>query len=197
MHVQVVTLDRGMMGEQEYISFAHEVAPRIAAVPGLLAAVWLDGAETGTYGGVFFWEDHSSMERFTDSRLFADTFGLFGEVLIAHADVLENVTMQTQPTLQIVPASGPGTVSQLAPSRGEGAEAGRLTRRKAITAKKSAGSKRAPAGARATAGKATSVRELAGKPKPASRKAAPAKAKPAATTRKAAGGGKPKTRAKR
>lgn len=184
MHVQVLTYDRGMMGEQEYIDFAHEIAPRVATVPGLLAAVWFDGAETGSYGGLFFWDDHPSMERFTESPLFQDAFvEQFGDVFSTHADVLENVTRVTQPFLEIVPTAGAGEM-QAAPALAEAAS------RPALGAKKKPAKRKASSAGTATRGtatrrtattrtaagrtakKATSVRGLAGKPKPASRKSA-------------------------
>lgn len=105
MHIQLVTYGLGEIGEQQYISLAHELAPQVANAPGLLSAVWLDGAETDTYGIVFFWESHSSMERFTNSPVSQSLFGAFGDVVMEHADVLENLTRQTQPSLQIVPSS--------------------------------------------------------------------------------------------
>lgn len=192
MHVQVVTYEAGIMGEQEYIDLAHEIAPRIATVPGLMAAVWLDGSQTGTYGGVFFWDDDASMDRFTSGPLFAAMVEQFGDVLVADAGVLENVTRQTQPALQIIPsfteepaktAPGAGQIDRAAPSR------------KRLTAKATgATAKRSPAKKSARATKPVSAKKKPAASKPSSRKAA--SATPGTGTRRKAPSGS-KSKAKR
>jgi len=51
MHVQVVTYRMADLGEPEFIEANKEFAELMAAVPGLIAKVWLKGAEEKVYGG--------------------------------------------------------------------------------------------------------------------------------------------------
>lgn len=39
-------------------------------MPGLISKVWLADSASGTYGGVYLWEDREAFERFTTSDLF-------------------------------------------------------------------------------------------------------------------------------
>jgi hypothetical protein len=64
---------------------------------------------------VYFWEDKESMERFLHSNLFEGTNPEFTDVESEGFAILENLTAQTQPGLDVVetprrqppPASGP------------------------------------------------------------------------------------------
>ena len=102
MYVQVVTYGLGEMSEGEYLDVANEIAPRFSRTPGLQAKIWLEDPEVGRYGALYFWDDRESMERFMHSDLFEETNPDFVEVESEGFGVLENLTAQTQPVLQVV-----------------------------------------------------------------------------------------------
>ena len=114
MYVQVVTYALEGMQESEYLDISNELAPSFANIPGLQAKIWLDDPDRGRYGAVYFWDDKESMERFVRSNLFEGTNTAFTEVESEGFAILENLTAQTQPVLDIVetrrrpqPASAP------------------------------------------------------------------------------------------
>ncbi|MGH9265315.1 MAG: YdhR family protein [Acidimicrobiales bacterium] len=102
MYVQVVTYGLGDLTEGEYLDIANEVAPRFSGIPGLQAKIWLEDLNLGRYGAVYFWEDKDSMERFLRSDLFEATNPDFVEVDSEGFSILENLTAQTQPGVQVV-----------------------------------------------------------------------------------------------
>lgn len=102
MYVQVVTYGLGGMSEGEYLDVANEIAPRFSRIGGLQAKIWLEDPEVGRYGALYFWDDRESMERFMHSDLFEETNPDFVEVESEGFGVLENLTAQTQPVLQVV-----------------------------------------------------------------------------------------------
>ena len=71
MHVQIVNFHLADLSESEFHRLCDQVAPAIAAVPGLISKVWLASPGTNTYGGVYTWRDRQAMEDFTRSDLFA------------------------------------------------------------------------------------------------------------------------------
>ena len=71
MHVQVVNFNLKEMSVDEFHGVCDEVAPTFAAIPGLLAKVWLADEESNTYGGVYLWESREAMAEFAQSDLFA------------------------------------------------------------------------------------------------------------------------------
>src|SRR5918993_2227013 len=114
MYVQVVTYALEGMQESEYLDISNELAPSFSSVSGLQAKIWLDDPDRGRYGAVYFWEDKGSMERFLRSDLFEGTNTDFTDVESEGFAILENLTAQTQPVLDIVetrrrpaPSSGP------------------------------------------------------------------------------------------
>jgi hypothetical protein len=70
MHVQVVTFRLRGMGEDDYRAFCEQVAPAVAALPGLLTKVWLADTATNTYGGIYLWRDRAALEQFQQTELF-------------------------------------------------------------------------------------------------------------------------------
>ena len=116
MHVQVVTYGLGDIQESEYLEISNELAPSFSSVPGLQAKIWLDDPDRGRYGALYFWDDKESMERFLRSNLFEGTNGEFTDVESEGFAILENLTAQTQPVLEVIEtrrrshsASTPGT----------------------------------------------------------------------------------------
>ncbi|HEX2047121.1 MAG TPA: YdhR family protein [Acidimicrobiales bacterium] len=136
MYVQVVTYSLGM-SEREYLDVANEVAPRFSGMSGLQAKIWLEDPDQGRYGAVYLWEDRDSMERFLRSDLFEGTNPDFVDVQSEGFDILENLTAQTQPVLELVQGRRP------AAARGAPAIAKAAAPQKAPTGRGSA--KKAPA----------------------------------------------------
>lgn len=97
MHVQVVTYSLRDVSEQEYITDATRVAPEIAAVPGLMAKIWLEDTENNRYGGIYFWEDREAMER---GRIWTHPNAI--DVVVDDYNVLPRLTKATEPVLSIV-----------------------------------------------------------------------------------------------
>lgn len=139
MHVQVVTYALEGMDEGEYLDISNELAPGFSGIPGLQAKIWLDDPDRGRYGAVYFWEDKESMERFLRSNLFEGTNPQFAGVESEGFSILENLTAQTQPVLDIVEAR-----RRPAPPSGPVKQPGRPA------------AKAAPAGGRGSAKKASS-----------------------------------------
>ena len=57
MHVQIVTYRMTDISDPEFIEANRDFAEVMAAVPGLLAKVWLNDPEGSTYGGIYLWHD--------------------------------------------------------------------------------------------------------------------------------------------
>lgn len=70
MHVQIVNFQLQGIDESGFRAMCDELAPAFAALPGLIAKVWLADAASGTYGGVYTWENKEAYEAFTRSDLF-------------------------------------------------------------------------------------------------------------------------------
>jgi heme-degrading monooxygenase HmoA len=102
MYLQVVTYGLGGVSESEYLDVANEVAPRFSGMPGLQAKIWLEDRDLGRYGALYVWDDKESMERFMASDLAEETNPDFVEVESEGFGILENLTAQTQPVLQLV-----------------------------------------------------------------------------------------------
>lgn len=102
MYVQVVTYGLGGIDESEYLDVANDLAPRFSGTPGLQAKIWLEDPQHGRYGAIYFWDHRESMERFLRSDLFEATNPDFVEVESEGFGILENLTAQTQPALEVV-----------------------------------------------------------------------------------------------
>jgi quinol monooxygenase YgiN len=71
MYIQVVTFQLKDLSQEAFEADCDETAPAFAAVPGLIAKVWLADPTTNTYGGVYTWESRSACEAYLRSELFA------------------------------------------------------------------------------------------------------------------------------
>ncbi len=105
MHVQIVTFNLAGMDDDGYRAACGEMAEAFSALPGLRAKIWLTDPSTGTYGGVYLWDDRASMEAYGASELFASVAASPAFVDIASRDfgVLEDLTRSTQPRLEVLP----------------------------------------------------------------------------------------------
>jgi quinol monooxygenase YgiN len=69
MHIQVVRFNLKDMSEAGYRKLCDDLAPTFAAVPGLVAKVWLADPATNAYGGVYTWHDRAAMDTYFKSDL--------------------------------------------------------------------------------------------------------------------------------
>ena len=70
MHVQIINFGLSGITERDYVSMCESLAPAFAALPGLVGKTWLANPDTGTFGGVYVWENRQAMEQFTKTDLF-------------------------------------------------------------------------------------------------------------------------------
>lgn len=71
MYATVVNFHLKDWSEAEYQKLADSVAPAFAEVPGLICKVWLADRASGTYGGIYLWQDEAAVNDFKKSDLFA------------------------------------------------------------------------------------------------------------------------------
>lgn len=109
MHVQIVTFTLAGMDDDGYRAACAEMAPAFAELPGLRAKVWLTDPSTGTYGGVYLWDDRAAMDAYAASELFASVASSPAFAGIASRDfgVMEDLTRRTQPRLDVLPEPAP------------------------------------------------------------------------------------------
>ncbi len=161
MYVQVVTYALDGMPESDYLDLATDLAPSFSGIPGMQAKIWLDDPDRGRYGAVYFWDDRAAMERFLHSNLFEGTNPEFSDVESEGFAILENLTAQTQPVLEVIEARRRPPSTTTGPLK----QPGRPAATKAPASAKKAGS--GPAGRRSTAKKASTAKR-ASSSKPAS-----------------------------
>jgi hypothetical protein len=75
MLIQIINYSVEGISEQELNGLCDQLAPAIAAMPGLVSKTWLANSETNTYGGVYHWQDQTSIDNFMGSQLVADFVG--------------------------------------------------------------------------------------------------------------------------
>lgn len=104
MHVQIATYRIDPTEDAEFIEGNRDFASMMTEVPGLLAKVWLKSPAGLVYGGVYFWRDRSAYEAFVNSELWASvqSDGSISELESRDYEVMEELTMMTQPELPIV-----------------------------------------------------------------------------------------------
>lgn len=97
MHVQIINFHLKDVTEADYVALCDELAHAFAAVPGLVRKVWLANSGTGTYGGVYIWQDRQAMEDYAGSELAASVAGHPNLANITSLDfgVLEGPTKTT------------------------------------------------------------------------------------------------------
>ena len=104
MHVQVATYRMAGISEPEFIDANKEFAEMMAAVPGLLANVWLKGADHGVFGGLYLWEDRAACESFLASELWGEVVSDDSVLDLASRDfaVMGELTRTTQPRMELL-----------------------------------------------------------------------------------------------
>jgi len=104
MHVQIVTYRVEGVSDADFIEANREFAEAMAAVPGLLAKVWLKRPDGEVYGGLYLWRDREAYEAFLTSELWGEVLDDDSMLDVASADygVMEELTRATQPELKLV-----------------------------------------------------------------------------------------------
>jgi hypothetical protein len=104
MHVQVVTYRLDRISDLEFNEANREFADAMAAVPGLLAKVWLKDPDGSTYGGVYLWEDRQACQNFLESELWGEVKMDESVMDLASRDfaVNDEMTKMTQPGLRVL-----------------------------------------------------------------------------------------------
>jgi Putative mono-oxygenase ydhR len=70
MHALFVTYVLRYCDPAQHAEFCEQLAPAMAAVPGLLAKTWLTNCETGRFGGFYVFASRAAFERYVASELF-------------------------------------------------------------------------------------------------------------------------------
>ena len=70
MYMQVITFKLDGIDDAAYQAHAEQVAPALAALPGLRAKVWLANQQTNTYGGIYTWDDITAMKAYQSGEIF-------------------------------------------------------------------------------------------------------------------------------
>jgi hypothetical protein len=68
----------------QHSELCEQLAPAVAAVPGLLAKTWLTNRETGRFGGFYVFASREAFERYVASELY-DTLLSSGSVAAVSA----------------------------------------------------------------------------------------------------------------
>lgn len=103
MHAQIVTYRVDGVSDNDFIEANREFADAMAAVPGLLAKIWLQGTD-GVYGGLYLWRDREAYEAFLASALWGEvrTDTSMLDVVAIDYNVMEELTRVTQPGLKLL-----------------------------------------------------------------------------------------------
>jgi hypothetical protein len=71
MIIRIVTFDLAGIDRVQYHHHATSVAMGFLEWPGLLAKIWLEDPATGTFGGIYLFEDQAAADASRASELFA------------------------------------------------------------------------------------------------------------------------------
>jgi hypothetical protein len=104
MHLQIVTYRMGTISESDFIEANKEFAQMMAAVPGLVAKLWLRGPNEDGYGGLYLWQDRDAYEDFLAGDLWAEVVSDESLLDLTTRDfqVMDDLTRMTQPGLQLL-----------------------------------------------------------------------------------------------
>jgi len=70
MHALFVTYALRDVDPAQHAELCEQLAPALAAVPGLLAKTWLTNPETGRFGAFYVFASRPAFERYVASELF-------------------------------------------------------------------------------------------------------------------------------
>lgn len=69
MHVLIITFNLAGLADADYRQRAQALAPQFMQVPGLVSKTWLADEASNTYGGIYFFEDAASLQRYLGSAI--------------------------------------------------------------------------------------------------------------------------------
>jgi hypothetical protein len=103
VYIQLVTFTLNGPTEAQYHEACQEETSIFADLPGLLAKIWLRDPDTGTYGGLYLWQDRTSYEDYLRSDVFhaIQDDPSFAAVTSRGFEHFENLTKATQPGLTV------------------------------------------------------------------------------------------------
>lgn len=98
MHIQIVNFRLNGIDEQQYAKVCDDLAPSFAAIPGLLSKVWLANRETGTFGGVYTFEDRAALDQYRQGDLFKAVLSHpnLADITATEFEVMESPTRVTR-----------------------------------------------------------------------------------------------------
>lgn len=104
MHVQIVTYRVEGVSGADFTDANRKFAEAMAAVPGLLAKLWLKRPDGGVYGGLYLWRDREAYEAFLASELWGEVLNDASMLDVVSTDygVMEELTRATQPGLKLL-----------------------------------------------------------------------------------------------
>lgn len=104
MHVQIVTYRVEGVSGAAFIEANREFAEAMAAVPGLLAKLWLKRPDGGVYSGLYLWRDREAYEAFLARELWGEVLNDASMLDVVSTDygVMEELTRATQPGLKLL-----------------------------------------------------------------------------------------------
>ncbi|NTU84434.1 MAG: YdhR family protein [Chloroflexales bacterium] len=70
MHVLIITFELAGLDAATYAAHASLMAPRFAAMPGLVSKVFLADPATNTYGGVYLWASREDLDAYLASETY-------------------------------------------------------------------------------------------------------------------------------
>jgi hypothetical protein len=70
MHALFISYALRDSNPAQHAELCEQLAPALAAVPGLVSKTWLANAETGRFGGFYVFETRAAFERYVASELF-------------------------------------------------------------------------------------------------------------------------------
>jgi hypothetical protein len=104
MHTLLITFDLSDMTHERYTEVSAELAPAFAAIPGLLAKIWLADPQEARYGGVYLFTDAAAADGFLSSALARGvaTNPHFAGLSVRRYGVDDATTARTQPGITVV-----------------------------------------------------------------------------------------------
>ena len=86
MHALFVSYSLADATPAQHAELCEQLAPAVAAVPGLLSKTWLANGETGRYGGFYVFASRADFDRFVASELY--------DALTTHASIRDRATTE-------------------------------------------------------------------------------------------------------
>jgi hypothetical protein len=106
MKVLIIRFRLQGVDHETYATTAGQLAPEIARAPGLVTKWWIDGAETGTYGGVYLFTDQQAIDQYLTSPTIAG-FVSSGVPIDLQTEILDVLSAATAITAGPVAGSFP------------------------------------------------------------------------------------------